>query len=239
MGSTKIKTKNNEEVILDQTADSNTEENGEVKATKKKIQRVRSKKYVNLRSQVDKTKTYDLDTAITLVKKLSRKNHPTLTADINTRETGISKEISLPHSIGKETKVAIADEKVLEQIEAGKIDFDILLAKPDMMAKLAKHARVLGPRGLMPNPKNNTVTPDPEKRKKELESNSIIQIKTEKKAPVMHVQVGSINQPEDEVKANLMALAKEIGLNKITKIVLSSTMSPGVKIELADLKPAS
>ena len=187
------------------------------------------------RSQVDKTKFYDLVTAIDLVKKLSRKNHPTITADVNYREASYQTEMSFPHSTGKTINVAIATEDVMKQIEAGDINFDILLAKPAMMSKIAKFARVLGPKGLMPNPKNKTVTDDPEARKKELEGGKIA-IKTEKKAPLMHVQVGDITMDTKKLQENILALIKHLNPNMVTKLTLSSTMSPGVKVDLNSFK---
>lgn len=239
MGSTKVKVQdmNLDEIETKKTTtktDPESNSTAEAKPTAKR-NRGRSRKYIAARSQVDKTQTYPVDKAVELVKKLSRAKHPTITADINLRESGLNLEISLPHSTGKQIKVAIADETVLKQIEAGQLDFDVLLAKPDMMGKIAKHAKVLGPRGLMPNPKNNTVTTDPEKRKKELEAGSL-QIKAEKKAPVCHIQIGQINQPDQEVAENVTALARKIGLTKIAKLTLSSTMSPGIKVELNSLK---
>lgn len=231
MGSTKIKTT---PVQPDEIkTDAQVEEEAQAKI---RVKHERSKTYVKLRAQVDKTKTYSLDTAIALVKKLSRPAHPTMTLDINTRETGVNLEITLPFSNGKSTKIAIADDEVIAQIEAGKIDFDMLLAKPEMMGKLAKHAKVLGPRGLMPNPKNNTVVADPAKRKQELEANSVVQIKSEKKAPLIHLQVGTLNQPDEEIAANISALVKRLGINQVLRLTLSSTMSPGVKIDVASTK---
>lgn len=205
--------------------------------TKPRRNKKRSQSYVKARSQVDRTMAYTLDKAIGLVKRVSKPKHRTITADINTREQGINIEMSLPHATGKKVKVAIATEEVLAQIEDGNLDFDVLLAKPEMMSKIAKHARVLGPRGLMPNPKNNTVTQDPEKRKKELEAGSF-QIKTEKKAPLIHVQVGELSQPDDEIAANIQALVKRIGWTRISKLTLSSTMSPGIRVDLQSIKEA-
>lgn len=239
MGSTKIKV---EEVNIEEEAARRVATGEEPEATEggnlsPRARRIkgRSKNYVNLRSQVDKTKTYDVGTAIALVKKLTRKKHPSITADINLREAGVNFEISLPHSTGKTVKVAIADDKLLEKIGEGTIDFDVLIATPDMMGKIAKHARVLGPRGLMPNPKNKTVTTEPEKRKKELEAGSL-QVKSEKKAPIIHVQVGTAEQKDKEVLENIMALSRRISLGNIRKLTLSSTMSPGVKVDLNSLK---
>jgi large subunit ribosomal protein L1 len=100
------------------------------------------------------------------------------------------------------------------------------------MPKIAKLAKILGPKGLMPNPKNNTVTPDPEKRAKELASGKTT-IKTERKAPLIHALIGKVNQPAKELEANVTALIKGLSILKIKKLTLSATMSPGVKVDLS------
>lgn len=239
MGSTKVKVEQTDlSEIEEKTSESEDSNSGDKAKTKPKARkaRTRSKAYVAARAQVDKTKTYPLSEALDLVKRLSKPSHPTLTADINLKKgMSINEEVVLPHSNGKEIKVAIADDKVLSQIEAGNIDFDVLLAEPSMMGKIAKHARVLGPRGLMPNPKNNTVVDDPKARKAELENNALLQLKTEKKAPLLHLQIGSVANNLEQAAANLLAVVKKVGINKVSRVTVSSTMSPGVKVDLSSL----
>jgi large subunit ribosomal protein L1 len=104
-----------------------------------------------------------------------------------------------------------------------------------MMPKLAKHARVLGPKGMMPNPKNATVTTEPEKRQKELEGGKTT-LKSEKKSPLMHVILGKTNQPDKELIANTQHLIKAVGGKKILKLTLSATMSPGIKVDLSEFQ---
>ena len=137
--------------------------------------------------------------------------------------------VSLPHGTGKEVRVAIADEKIVAEIEAGKINFDILVAHPTMMAKLAKVARVLGPRGLMPNPKTGTVSPDPEKRAKELSSGQV-NIKTEPGNPLIHMPIGKVSFEDKKIAENVKAVLKALG-TKVAKVTLSATMGPGVKVQ--------
>lgn len=197
--------------------------------TKKATKTGRSKRYTTRRSQVDKTKTYDSFAAIELVKKLSYSGFPgTLVADIVTKEVGEQANIAFPHSTGKSVRVAIVSDELLETIESGTIDFDVLLSTPAFMPKLAKLARVLGPRGLMPNPKNGTLTAKPELKKKELER-GVFTVKTERKQPVAHVVIGKQDMETKELVQNLNELLKALR-GKAQKVVISATMSPGVKV---------
>lgn len=199
------------------------------KATKPS--RIRSRKYVSVRSQVDKTKLYDAFAAVELVKKLSYSHFAgTITADVLAREIGVQADLTFPHSTGKTVRVAIVTDELLTDIEAGKLDFDVLIAEPRYMAKLAKFARVLGPKGLMPNPKNGTITPKPELKKKELEGGKIT-VKTEKKQAVIHVVIGKTSMETQELVENIQTLITALGTN-ILKLSISATMSPGVKVKI-------
>jgi len=140
-------------------------------------------------------------------------------------------ELKLPYFKGKAKKVVIADDQVIEQIKAGKIDFDVLLASPKMMPKIVPFARILGPKGLMPNPKNGTLVKDPEKAVKRFQ-NQGIKVKTERKAPVVHLVLGKLDQPDKELVANVETLIKLLGPGQIKKMVLKATMGPGVKVKI-------
>jgi len=204
-------------------------------AAPKKVARthVRSNKYQAVRSRVDRTKVYSLKDAVELIQKTSySKFAGTVVADMIVKDEKISVEVSFPYSTGKVTRVAVASDELLAKVESGVIDFDILVAHPSFMGKIARLAKVLGPKGLMPNPKNGTVSPDPEKRAKELASGKTT-IKTERKAPLMHVIIGKASQPSKELIANAETLIKLLGSGKIIKMTLSATMSPGVKIDLS------
>lgn len=228
---TKPKGKKKQTTPVEGASDDATE--AKVKPAKKKT---RSKKYQSARGQVDRTKTYPLAEAVSLVKKTSyAKFNGTIIADLILRDQKVSVKVSFPHSTGKTRRVVIATDALLKNIAAGKLDFDVLIAKPEMMAAIAKHARVLGPKGLMPNPKDGTVTADPEKKKAELEGGATT-IKTEKKAPLMHVIIGKTAQKEDELVANAKALIDAIGGKRLVKLVLSATMSPGIKVDLAEFQ---
>ena len=215
-----------------ETSQESTE--AETAAAKKKSSLPRrSKKYTSVRSQVDKTKLYDPFVAIELVKKLSYSSFAgTVTADLLVREIGTSVSLTFPHTTGKSVRVAVADDALLEKIQAGdSIDFDVLLAEPRFMPKLAKLARILGPRGLMPNPKNGTLTTNPEAKRKELEGGKLT-LKTEKKAPVMHVVIGKTDMETKALLENLQALMTALTM-KLIRVAVSSTMSPGVKVKIA------
>lgn len=194
--------------------------------------KVRGKKYLQAKQKVDRNKLYSLVEAVKLAKETSISSFVgNLEAHLVVNEIGEIGEVSLPHYEGKRRKVVVADEQVVEQIRAGRIDFDVLLATPSIMPKLLPFARILGPKGLMPNPKDGTLVKDPEEAKKRFES-SALKIKTEKKAPVVHLVVGKLDQKDGELVANLEALIKAVGKEKIKKMVVCATMGPGIKVQV-------
>lgn len=196
---------------------------------------LRSAKYHAVKSRVDRTKNYPLAQAVELVVKTSySKFTGTVVADLIVKDEKVSAEVAFPFSTGKTVRVAVVSDELIANIESGKIDFDVLVTHPSFMPKLAKLAKVLGPKGLMPNPKNGTIAPDPDKRAKELAGGKTT-VKTERKAPLMHVIIGKTNQEAKEIIANVEALVKALGTGKITKLTLSATMSPGVKVDLTKL----
>ena len=198
----------------------------------------RSRRYRLAKSQVDRTQTYPLSEAIELLKKVSTARFDaSVEAHLNLTETKLKAEVQFPHSTGRKTRVAIASDTVLKQINKGKLDFDVLLATPPMMAKIAKVAKILGPKGLMPNPKSGTIVKDPEKKKKELEAGQTL-VKSETKMPLMHVIVGKISFKDSQLAANLEALITAITPAKITKLTLASSMSPGIKVDLSSFPAA-
>ncbi len=195
-----------------------------------KAKKVRGKKYQAVRAKVDRSKFYPIKDAVELVKKLSyTKFVGSVEAHVVAREIGDNVGLALPHSTGQSVKVTIVDAEVLNQIEAGNIEgFGILIAHPEFMPKLAKFARVLGPKGLMPNPKNGTLTPNPELKKKELEAGKF-NLKTEKKAPLMHLTIGKTDMSASDLIENAEALIKALK-GKILKLSLAPSMGPGIKV---------
>ena len=205
------------------------------KFNKKKI---RSAAYKKQASALDKNKKYTIKEALELLNKLKRaKFDETVELHINTNEKGVSGSLTLPHGTGKTMKVAIADntsepkklEELIKEIESGNINFDILIATPDSMSHLAKVARYLGPKGLMPNPKNGTVSPKPLEAAKKFEGGQI-NFKTEAKAAIIHMTVGKLSFDEKKLSENIEALLKAIQNKNIKNATLKSTMSPGIKI---------
>jgi len=228
-------------VVADTTADDQTTEQADAAAEDSapaaapKKRRTRSAKYTAVRAQVDKTRQYDPFSAIELIKRLSYSAFPgTITAHVilKEKEAGTTVSVQFPHSTGQSLTVEIADEDTLKKLEAGQIDFDVLLATPAMMGKLSKYAPVLGPRGLMPNPKVGTLLEQPETKKKELESGKIT-LRAERKAPLMHVVIGNTELETKQLQENLQALVTALK-GKISRVSLAATMSPSVKVELSE-----
>jgi large subunit ribosomal protein L1 len=210
------------------------------KATTKKQQSASYQKAVSL---IDKAKTYKLAEALPLLGQMKRaKFDETVELHINTIEKGISGSLTLPHGTGKATRVVIANATVdpkavddlIKAIETGKIEFDVLIATPDSMPKLAKVARVLGPRGLMPNPKNGTVTPKPDEVAKKFEGGQF-NFKTESKFPILHLAVGKLSFGDEKLSDNIKTAVKAVKTKNIKSMTLKSTMSPGIRLDTATL----
>ena len=223
--------------------------NDETKKAQKpgKTKKVRSKKYLDLIKDLDKSKTYPLTEAIDMVKKLNyAKFNATLEAHINTVASGLRGLVSLPYASGKKLRILVfgaktpiedtipGDDSAIEEINAGKINFDLVITTPEWMPKLTKVARILGPRGLMPNPKNSTITEDLKKAVEGFQSGKT-EYKTEPKAPVIHLGLGKLSQPTEELSANIKTLLQTIGKTRIKKVTLSPTMGPSVKVDLASI----
>ena len=198
----------------------------------KKVRAGRSPRYREVRALVDRAKLYPMTEAFDLVKKASySKFAGTISVDLVLKDTSNQINVVFPHSTGKQLRVAIVDDALLADVEAGKIDFDVLLTTPQYMPKLAKLARILGPKGLMPNPKNNTIVSDPEKAKAELLGGKTV-LKTERKAPLLHATLGKTTTATADLVDNLQALIKATD-GKTLKCTVSATMSPGVKVALS------
>lgn len=197
-----------------------------------------SKKYQDVIQKIDKSKIYSLAEALTLLPQLTlTKFDETVELHINTTDKGISGNVVLPHGTGKKIRIIIVDqsddsqgiESLVKEVEAGKINFDVLLATPDSMPRLARIAKYLGPRGLMPNPKNGTVSQNPKEAAKKYESGQI-NFKTEAKFPIIHMAVGKLSFGKEKLRENIKEAVQAVNVNNIKNITLKSTMSPGIKI---------
>ncbi len=208
------------------------------KAKTSKKTKPHSSKYLEVVKLVDKNKTYKLSEALEILPKLkTAKFDETVELHINTHEKGVSGNITLPHGTGKKARIEIADNSadpkhvadLVKKIEGGNIDFDILIATPDTMVHLAKVARYLGPRGLMPNPKNGTVHPKPQEAIKKFEGGQI-NFKTEPKASIIHLSVGKLSFEEKQLNENIKTVLQAVQSKNIKNVTLKSTMSPGIRI---------
>lgn len=222
------------------------------------------KRYTTAKALVDKTKVYSVDEAIALVKQTSTVKfsasievHANLGIDPSKSDQQIRSTVSLPHGTGKTKKIAafvgpnnekaaqeagadfIYGEEDIKKIKDGllKIEFDIAVATPEMMPKMALAAKVLGPKGLMPNPKTDTVGPDIKKIVSELKKGKAA-FKNDDGANI-HQIIGNVGFTDAQIKENFTALLDAIKRVKpsgskgtyIKSLYLTSAMGPSIKVE--------
>lgn len=224
-----------EEVEKDQAEGIKVEDSQEKPKKKKKI-KVRSTAYKEAVMKVEPAKLYPINEALELLRKVTlTKFDGSVELHINTTEKGLRGQVQLPHGTGKKVRVMIADtdtiDKLVTEVEKGKIDFDALVAHPSVMGKLARVAKFLGPKGLMPNPKNGTISPTPLKVAKKLEAGEV-SWKTEADFPIVHQVIGKMSFKDGQLEENFKAFTKAVGEEKIKSITLKSTMSPGIKVQV-------
>lgn len=206
------------------------------KNARKVVARKRSNKYKTMAKAIKKDELYSVANAVAILAKLSKASKlKTVELHLNTRETGLRGELKLPHSTGKDIKIAIFSDEVAAKITANTIDFDILLCTPADMPKIARFAKILGPKGLMPNPKSGTVTEHPEERAKQLAGGGTLPYKTEAKFPIIHLNLGSITQKNDDLVDNINEAIKSINVTKIKSAYLSCTHTPSVKLAISNI----
>ena len=228
----------------------------------------REKKYLKALELVDKNKAYSLEEAVETLKKmeevLQRKFDETvelifrLGVDPKYADQMVRGSVVLPHGLGKELKVLVITqgEKIKDAEEAGAdyvggeelinkilnegwLDFDVVIATPDMMPKVAKLGRILGPRGLMPNPKVGTVTQDVKKAVTEAKKGRV-EFKVDKTGN-LHVPIGKISFDTQKLVENALEVIETVqklrpsGLKGqyIKNAVIKTTMSPSVKLDIA------
>lgn len=193
----------------------------------------RSQKYKQTKAKINTDQTYHLPEALKLLREITSDSKFDQTVELHlvTKDKNLNKTIQLPHPNGKTRKIAIVSDQLLAGLDSPhpQLDFDLLLTSPDFMPKLVKYAKILGPRGLMPNPKTHTIVDDPEAEVKKLTSGNNLTLKTDKDAPVIHTVVGKLSQPDTQLTDNINAILPTFPL---TKAVLKSTMTPAIKLQI-------
>jgi ribosomal protein L1 len=237
-----------------------TSKKGPKPKTRSKLER-RSKKYKEAQKLVEADKLYSLKEAVELLPKLntakfegSAELHVKLGVDPKHADQNIRGTVILPNGTGNTKKVAVfapadlhksakdagadivGEETFLEQLEKEVVDFDVLISTPQLMAKLSKYARLLGPKGLMPNPKTGTVSADVAKAVSEAKAGKV-EYRVDKQG-IVHLGVGKLSFKSSEIVENIETVMKAIKEAKpsgvkgdyIQSIFLAPTMGPGIKI---------
>ena len=222
----------------------------------------RSKRYKAVLAKVDQKKAYSIDEAVAKVKEMASAKFVEgfdiavrLGVDPKKADQAIRGTVALPHGIGKAVRVLVIakpprDEEAraagadhagfqdyLEKIKAGWADVDVIIATPDSMVELGKLGKILGPRGLMPNPKSGTVTVDIAKAVKEVKAGKI-EFRVDK-AGILHATVGKVNFDANKLSENIHAFLNTVVRLKpssakgqyVKSIFVSSTMGPGVEVD--------
>ena len=225
-----------------------------------------SKKQKAQQGTVDRNRFYAVDEALAIVKKNATSKFDetveialNLGVDPRHADQMVRGVVNLPKGTGKDVRVAVfargdkaeaataagaevvGAEDLMESIQGGKIDFDRVIATPDMMGLVGRLGKVLGPKGLMPNPKLGTVTPNVAEAVKAAKSGQV-EFRVEK-AGIVHAGIGKASFPEADLKANFDAFVDAIVKAKpagakgkfVKKVSLSSSMGPGVKVDAAEI----
>jgi large subunit ribosomal protein L1 len=227
----------------------------------------KGKRYSEARAKIDRERRYELAEAIDLVKesataKFDETAEVAIRLGVDPRKSDqmVRGTVLLPHGTGKSVRVLVfakgekeieardagADfvgaEDLVEKIQGGWLDFDKVVATPDMMGLVGRIAKVLGPRGMMPNPKVGTVTLNLRETIGEIKKGKV-EFRTDKGAN-LHVPVGKVSFDREKLKENIVSLIDTVNRMKppaskgqyMRNMVLSSTMGPGVKVDIASLK---
>jgi large subunit ribosomal protein L1 len=226
-----------------------------VKPTRTRLER-RGKKFREAAKLIEKDKVYALAQAIELAQKTSTTKfdasvelHINLNVDPRQAEQNIRDNVVLPAGTGKTLRVAVFDdekvtgadqtgvEAIIKKLEKGELDFDVLIASPAQMSKLGKYARLLGPRGLMPNPKSGTVATDLAKAVQEAKAGRI-EYRVDSTG-IVHLAIGKVSFTHKQLLDNAQAVLSSIKSNKPTgikgtlvkSIHVTSSMGPSISIE--------
>lgn len=227
----------------------------------------RGKKYTEALKMYDREKVYDVPEAVELVKKMSTAKFDEtvelavrLGVDPKKADQQIRGAVVLPNGTGKTQRVLVfakgekakeaeaagadyvGEEDYINKINQGWLDFDVIVATPDMMAQVGKLGRVLGPKGLMPNPKTGTVTFDVEKAVNEIKAGKV-EYRVDKAGNV-HVPLGKVSFESEKLEENLKTMIETLLKAKpasskgtyMRNVAVSSTMGPGVKLNVSHYK---
>lgn len=219
-----------------------------------------------VREKIDLTKEYSLEDAVSLVKESSHAKFDesidlavNLGIDPRKSDQMVRGAVVLPHGIGKKIRVLVfakgekekeaidagadyvGSEDLVEKISKGWLDFDKTVATPDIMGLVGKLGKILGPRGLMPNPKLGTVTFDIAKAVKEIKAGKV-EYRAEK-AGIVHVPIGKVSFDSKKLRENVKAIIESIVKAKpatskgkyLKKLSISSTMGPGISVDITSL----
>ena len=225
-----------------------------------------TKRMKAIAEKVDRNKAYAIDEAVTLLAELSKTKFKesidvavNLGVDPRKSDQVVRGATTLPHGTGKTVRVAVfaqgdlaeqakaagADkvgfEDLADEVKAGNLDFDVVIASPDAMRIVGQLGKVLGPRGLMPNPKTGTVTPDVVTAVNNAKAGQV-QFRTDK-AGIIHGSVGQVGFEADKIRENLEALISDLKKAKpasakgvyLQRVTLSTTMGPGLAIDQGSL----
>lgn len=214
------------------------------KSSRSKAERA-GKKYREAFKLIDQSKSYPLNEALDLATKTSTTKfdasvemHINLGVDPRQADQNVRDSVVLPAGTGKNIRVAVADEALLSKLDKEQIDFDVLVATPEFMPKLGKYARLLGPRGLMPNPKSGTVSTDPETAVKEAKAGKV-EYRVDQSG-IIHLSIGKVSFGPQKLAQNAEAVLASVRAAKpaslkgiyIKSAYVTSTMGPSVKIEV-------
>lgn len=227
----------------------------------------KGKKYQEAASKVDRTQYHSVEEAIKLAKETSVANFDAsvevafrLGIDTRKNDQQIRGAVVLPHGTGKSQRVLVfaKGDKITEAEEAGAdyvgeadyvqkiqqgwFDFDVVVATPDMMGEVGKLGRVLGPKGLMPNPKTGTVTMDVKKAVEEIKAGKV-EYRAEK-AGIVHASIGKVSFDEEKLVDNFRTLQDVLAKAKpasakgtyFKSVAVTTTMGPGVKVDTSSFK---
>jgi large subunit ribosomal protein L1 len=203
------------------------------------------KKYREAAKLIDKSKTYPLAEALDLAVKSSTTKfdssvelHINLGVDPRQADQNVRDSVVLPAGTGKNIRVAVADDALLAKLDKEQIDFDVLVTTPEFMPKLGKYARLLGPRGLMPNPKSGTVTTDVETAVNQAKAGKV-EYRVDQSG-IVHLSIGKVSFGPEKLTQNAQAILASIKAAKpaslkgiyVKSVYVTTTMGPSLKLEV-------